>query len=156
MDRLTAVLSKAVDVSVESITKETVKECFGADLYAKLGGNIEGSFSTLLGKTQKLIDTRFNELSEQRDLNSRLTDLENTKPEAVATTETAGDDDILSATVMDIQKMEAEHMKTAIAKMESDMEGYGKKLAALRAQLGDQKGALMLEHDKFRAAAEPL
>ena len=155
MDRLSMVLSKAVDVSTESISKADVKECFG-DLYGKLGSSIESNFMTLLVKTRKLIDSRFHELAEQRSLNARLAVLETTKPALEVLETSAGEDDILGSTVMDIQKMEAEQLKVAIAKMESDMDGYRKKMATLQTQLKDQKAALGSEHDKFQAAADAL
>jgi len=40
--------------------------------------------------------------------------------------------------------------------MESDMDGYRKKMVTLQTQLNDQKAALGSEHDKFQAAADAL
>jgi len=151
------VLSKAVDVSVNSVKKEDIKECFGA-LYAKLGSSVDGNVMTLLGKTQQLIDTRFQELAEQRDLNNRLAALENIKAPKEVKTGGSNDmeDDILSATVIEVQKIEAENLKEAIAKMETDMEAYAKKMTALQAQLSDQKAAVVAEQGKFKSATEAL
>ena len=160
MERLSAVLSKAIDVSAESLGKDDLRECFGEDVYNKMRDTVDGSFMTLLAKAQQLIQTRFEELSEQRNLNTKLAELEKAKVsvgDRVSTDIVTPDDDVLSATVIEVQKMEADKLKSAMDKMATFAETQKKKMSVLTKAMEDQRQALLLEvGEKFREASEAL
>jgi hypothetical protein len=156
MARLSMVLGKAVDSSVESLGPGDLEDCLG-DVFSRVGDGAMNAFRSLLGRTQQLIDTRFHELSEQRDLNGKLSVLEKTKAPVPQKSPTAANkDDILSQMVIDVQNMEAEVLRATIEKMDKDIENLVKKATSLRSQLDDNKAALIQEHSKFKEANEKL
>jgi C4-type Zn-finger protein len=154
MQRLSQVLSKAVDVSVESVGKDDLNKCFG-EIASKIGGNLEGSFVKVLGRAQNLIEMRYNEICEAKKLNAHLGKLE--KEVAGPGDDTLiSSDDILSSTVIDVQRMEAIQLKEAITRMEAEIIAFNKRISKSKSEIQSQIDALAQEHDKYSEAANHM
>ena len=149
------VLNKAVDVSVQAMNKDEITTCFGEELADTYGNKLEGALVKALGRTQHLIETRFKELIDEFDLEKKLDILENTKAIPSDLT-TLSSDDILSNTILDIQKIEAESIKDAIESVENDIGSKQNIIENYKSQIDDQLKVLSQEINKMKKCSEKL
>ena len=112
LKRLSMILTKAIDTSIQSIGTSEVNYCFGAELSSKYSNRLEGAVIKALGRTQHLIEDRFGQMIESMDLNKKLSKLEKAKVLESDST-TISPDDILSSTLLDIQIVET-NQKTGL------------------------------------------
>ena len=153
LKRLSIVLTKAIDASIQSIGTSEVNACFGENLSSKYSNRLEGAVVKALGRTQHLIENRFQEMIESMDLNKKLSNLEKAKVLESDVT-TISPDDVLSSTILDIQNLEAGNIRNAIDDIEKDIFLKKTKIDTFKSQIEDQLTALQDENDKIQLTAD--
>jgi len=161
--RLDLVYSKAIDVSINALNDESLKDCFG-DVKDKLGNALHKSFFNMLGETSTAMEGAFKSACIKRDLDERLHALESMPVSPFVGTRTevgtgagglgiSGDEDPMEAALLEIKMQEMQNLQIAIEQLERESKQLGESLEKSRHELGNSIAALKGETAKMAAAA---
>lgn len=154
--RLDLVYSKAVDVSINAINDENLKECFG-EVKDKLGNALQKSFLNMLGETSTAMEAAYKSACIKCDLDERLHALESMPVTSYMEYGQDGkshqDENTMHVTLLDIKSQELYNLQSAIIQIENEINQVKEALEKSRHELGNSIAAFMDETDKMASAA---
>lgn len=147
IDRLDAVISRAIEESANSLGEEDLAECFGS-IKSQFGTSMNRLFSNMIQKVDSNIEAEYKDICIRRDLEERLMTLSTTKSSESRIVDGAIRHS-MSKTVEDLKAIELEKINHAIGQVEAEMENLSKLANRQKASLVQEVNALAEERNKL-------
>lgn len=153
LSKLDEVFGKAVGVSMNSINKDDLAECF-RDLMQndKLGNAINKAFINMVSETGASMTASYKDLCIQRDLDDKLRILETSQP--IVADKNFSVDESLFSTLTQIKSTEEENLKIAIKNMEAEIKKLNEAHSKLRTNMQNEIASITDEGSKIILAAQ--
>ena len=170
MQRLSQAFSKALDVSVGSLTKDDINNFFGS-LTDKYGNMIQSATINELERTRRVLESKFVDMCDNKDLNNKLLVLENHLSEKKASTQSTsspssssksrensqGDGYEVSSlldAVLEVKSHEAKCIAEAIESLQEKIDELTQRADSTKSQALEQIEALAQENNKIANASK--
>lgn len=143
--RLDMVLTRALEVSGNSLDEEDLAECFGS-IKTQFGPQMQRLFSNMMTKVDSNIETQYKDICIRRDLDERLTALSKLKSNEARIVDSSVKNAVDSA-VDEIKTLETESLNAANKTLEADLKQLTSRAGRLKASVENEMNALSKEKE---------
>ncbi len=143
--RLDMVLTRALEVSGNSLDEEDLAECFGS-IKTQFGPQMQRLFSNMMTKVDSNIETQYKDICIRRDLDERLTALSKLKSNEARIVDSSVKNAVDSA-VDEIKTLETESLNAANKTLEADLKQLASRAGRLKASVENEMNALSKEKE---------
>ena len=139
------VLTRALDVSGNSLDEEDLTECFGS-IKTQFGPQMQRLFSNMITKVDSNIETQYKDICIRRDLEERLNALSKLKSNEARIVDPSVKNAVESA-VDEIKVLETESLIAANKVLEADLKQLTSRAGRLKASVENEINALRKEKE---------
>ena len=143
--RFDMVLTRALEVSGNSLDEDDLSECFGS-IKTQFGPQMQRLFVNMITKVDSNIETQYKDICIRRDLDERLSALGKLKSNEARIVDSSVKNAVRSA-VDEIKLSEIESLNAANKALENDLKALKSRAGRLKASVENEMNALAKEKE---------